>query len=229
MNPEKIGEFIKKLRLDNNLTQKDLADKYGVTYQAVSKWENGKNIPDIALLKEMSKDFNISIEDLLEGKKTNSKSFNYKWLFLVIAILVVIILSIIIIHNKDHNIKFKTITSSCEQFKLSGSILYNSSKSYIYISNINYCGGDDLEEYQSISCSLYEKVNNSNIKIKDCEDTKNNILLENYLKDLKITIDNYEQSCKNYKEDSLYLEIKATDKNNKLIVYNIPLKIEDNC
>ena len=54
MEQEKIGKFIKKLRKENNLTQKDLADKYGVTYQAVSKWETGKNIPDISLLKEIS-------------------------------------------------------------------------------------------------------------------------------------------------------------------------------
>ena len=68
MEQEKIGKFIKKIRKENNLTQKDLADKYGVTYQAVSKWETGKNIPDISLLKEISKDFNVNIEDLLEGK-----------------------------------------------------------------------------------------------------------------------------------------------------------------
>ena len=49
MNQEKVGKFIKKLRIDNNLTQAEFADKLGVTYQAVSKWENGKNVPDIAL------------------------------------------------------------------------------------------------------------------------------------------------------------------------------------
>ena len=43
MNQEKIGTFIKNLRKKNNLTQQALADKYNVTYQAVSKWENGKN------------------------------------------------------------------------------------------------------------------------------------------------------------------------------------------
>ena len=52
MEQEKIGKFIKKIRVDNGLTQKDLADKLGVTYQAVSKWENGKNIPDIMILKQ---------------------------------------------------------------------------------------------------------------------------------------------------------------------------------
>ena len=73
MDQEKIGKFIKEIRIKNNLTQKDLAEKYGVTYQAVSKWENGKNIPDIALLKQMSQDFNINIEDILNGTYTKKK------------------------------------------------------------------------------------------------------------------------------------------------------------
>ena len=57
MNPQKVGELIKELRKNNNLTQKDLADKYGVTYQAVSKWENGTNLPDISLIKEICNDY----------------------------------------------------------------------------------------------------------------------------------------------------------------------------
>lgn len=79
MNQEKIGNLIKQIRKNNKLTQKQLADKYGVTYQAVSKWENGKNIPDISLIKQISKDFNIDIEDILEGKvkkKKNKKNIN---------------------------------------------------------------------------------------------------------------------------------------------------------
>ena len=67
MDQEKFGKFIKEIRKNNNLTQKQLADKYGVTYQAVSKWENGKNMPDIMLIKQMSKDFNI--EPALPRKK----------------------------------------------------------------------------------------------------------------------------------------------------------------
>ena len=69
MDQEKIGKFIKDLRIKNNLTQKEFADKYNVTYQAVSKWENGINLPDVTLIRQMSKDFNISIEDILDGIK----------------------------------------------------------------------------------------------------------------------------------------------------------------
>ena len=68
MDQEKIGDLIKKIRKENNLTQKELADKLGVTYQAVSKWETGKNIPDIAILKQISDEFNINIDDLLNGE-----------------------------------------------------------------------------------------------------------------------------------------------------------------
>ena len=67
MDQNKIGNLIKELRKKDNLTQEKFAEKYGVTYQAVSKWENGKNIPDISLLKQICDDYNIDINDLLDG------------------------------------------------------------------------------------------------------------------------------------------------------------------
>ena len=51
MDQNEFGKLIKEIRKKNNLTQKDLADKYNVTYQAVSKWENGK--------KDFEADFEI--------------------------------------------------------------------------------------------------------------------------------------------------------------------------
>ena len=72
MDQEKFGKLIKEIRKKNNLTQKQFADKYNVTYQAVSKWENGLNMPDILLIRQISKDFNISLDELFDGeyKKT---------------------------------------------------------------------------------------------------------------------------------------------------------------
>lgn len=69
----KIGKFIKEIRKKNHLTQAEFADMYKVTYQAVSKWENGKNMPDVSLLKQISKDFDVNIEDLLEGEYCTEK------------------------------------------------------------------------------------------------------------------------------------------------------------
>ena len=51
MDQERFGKIIKYIRNKNKLTQKQFADKYNVTYQAVSKWENGKNMPDISIIK----------------------------------------------------------------------------------------------------------------------------------------------------------------------------------
>ena len=61
MDQEKIGQTIKEIRKKHNLTQAEFAKKYNVTYQAVSKWETGKNIPDIALLTRICNDFEIDI------------------------------------------------------------------------------------------------------------------------------------------------------------------------
>ena len=63
MDPERIGKFIRQLRQENHLTQKQLAEQLGVTYQAVSKWENGKNIPDILMLKKISILYNIDMKE----------------------------------------------------------------------------------------------------------------------------------------------------------------------
>ena len=60
-----IGNNIKQLRQKNNLTQEQVAGKLGVSYQAVSKWENGANTPDIALLPEIANLFGGTIDSLL--------------------------------------------------------------------------------------------------------------------------------------------------------------------
>ena len=94
MNQEKFGKFIKELRQKHNLTQKEFADKYHVTYQAVSKWENGKNMPDSSLIKQISEDFNISLEELYNGEfKPNKK--NKK--IILITLLIILTLSLFII------------------------------------------------------------------------------------------------------------------------------------
>lgn len=232
MNPEKIGKFIKELRKKNNLTQQELADKYGVTYQAVSKWERGINLPEISLIKEMSNDFNISIESLLDGDVScNNVKNNYKKYISIIVIILVIIVSVILIvnkYNKEDTFDFKTLSTTCQEFKVSGSIAYDKIKSSIYISHIDYCGGNDNTIYKSITCSLYESSDNNISKISSCPE-KENLTLEDYLKDITLKIDHYTQNCKNYHDNSLYLEISATSDSEKITTYRIPLRLNNNC
>lgn len=230
MNSEKVGKFIKEIRTKNNLTQKQFADKYGVTYQAVSKWENGINLPDVALIKQISKDFNISIDDIFEGKVTNNNN-NNRNLFLAFGLIIIIMILLIVVVLKTihySQFEFKTLSTTCDKFKVSGSIAYDSNKSSIYISRIDYCGGDDNTSYKKIECNLYEKNKDTVTKISGCK-SNTNITLEEYLKEIELSIDNYAKTCKNYTNDSLYLEVSATDDNDKVTTYNIPLSLNENC
>ena len=61
MNPEKVGNLILQLRKEKNLTQKQLSELLGISDKAVSKWERGLGCPDISLLNDISKIFNVNI------------------------------------------------------------------------------------------------------------------------------------------------------------------------
>lgn len=64
---KKIGEFIRKRRKSHNLTQKDLAEKLNISFQAVSKWETGETLPDVGILLELAGVLNTSTDKILSG------------------------------------------------------------------------------------------------------------------------------------------------------------------
>ena len=61
-----IGNKIKELRRSKGMSQKDIADKLGVTSQAVSKWENDGSLPEMTMLPDIASLFGIQIDDLFE-------------------------------------------------------------------------------------------------------------------------------------------------------------------
>lgn len=73
MNQEQIGKFISTLRKEKNMTQIELANKLGITDRAISKWENGRGLPDVSLFEPLCKELNISINELLKGEKSEYK------------------------------------------------------------------------------------------------------------------------------------------------------------
>ena len=79
LNLEKIGNKISEQRKQKGFTQATLADTLYVTHQAVSKWENGRSIPSIEVLIELTALFNISIDYLLDN--TDVKENDYATLF----------------------------------------------------------------------------------------------------------------------------------------------------
>lgn len=68
MDAKKTGAYISKLRKERNMTQKELAERLNVSDKAVSKWETGKGLPDVDSLLTLSREFSVSVNELLLGE-----------------------------------------------------------------------------------------------------------------------------------------------------------------
>ena len=226
---EQIGSIIKDIRKKNNLTQNEFASILGVTFQAVSKWENDKSIPDITILKDISNKFNVDLNYLISGKKVNinKKSF-FKKNMIIITVIVFIIISVcVFLFSHKHNYEFKTLNGETKDIKVTGSITYDESKSSIYL-NVDY-NADDTQKYSYIKCTLYEKHQDILNVISEKEYLeKTPVSLKEYLKMISFVIDNYSPSCKYYKDSNLYLEISAKIDEEKSVTYKVPIKF-NNC
>ena len=75
MDMQKIGTQIALLRKDKGLTQAGLGQRLGVTFQAVSKWERGETLPDIAILADLAEVLETTIDFILKG---GEKAMNYR-------------------------------------------------------------------------------------------------------------------------------------------------------
>ena len=76
MDQIKIGKFISECRKKENLTQAQLAEKLNITDRAVSKWENGKAMPDSSIMLSLCEILKISVNELLRGEEINMENNN---------------------------------------------------------------------------------------------------------------------------------------------------------
>ena len=76
MNQVKIGKFIAECRKKNNLTQMQLAEKLNITDRAISKWENGKAMPDSSIMLDLCNELKISVNELLSGEMIDMNNYN---------------------------------------------------------------------------------------------------------------------------------------------------------
>ena len=79
MEQEKIGKFILQLRKEKGMTQKELAEKLGVTDRAISKWENGRGMPELSLMKALCDELGVSVNELLSGEKIEREDYQEKF------------------------------------------------------------------------------------------------------------------------------------------------------
>ena len=112
MDAMKTGALIAQARKEKGLTQKELAEKVYVSVQAVSKWEKGKNFPDLALMEPLADELGLTVTELLAGERGEQpgeetvrdslrfgesqlrpKIKRWKWLFLAAAVLLLVILA----------------------------------------------------------------------------------------------------------------------------------------
>ena len=78
MDQKQTGRFIAERRRELGLTQKELAEKLGITDRAVSKWENGRCMPDLSLLRPLSAILKVGIIDLLSGEIISERDYRRK-------------------------------------------------------------------------------------------------------------------------------------------------------
>lgn len=78
MNQEKIGKFIAERRKIKKITQANLAEKLNITDRAISKWENGKSMPDSSIMLELCNILGISVNELLSGELINMNDYDKK-------------------------------------------------------------------------------------------------------------------------------------------------------
>lgn len=78
MEHEKIGKFIFEIRKQKGLTQKELAEKIGVSDKTISKWECGNSIPDTTYLESLCNSLDISVNELLSGQCLTGENYSEK-------------------------------------------------------------------------------------------------------------------------------------------------------
>ncbi|MGN0470751.1 MAG: helix-turn-helix domain-containing protein [Acutalibacteraceae bacterium] len=78
MDTVKVGKFISELRREKHLTQEQLGEKIGVTNKTISRWENGNYLPSIEMLEMLSKEFSVSINEILCGERINDSEYRKK-------------------------------------------------------------------------------------------------------------------------------------------------------
>lgn len=240
MNPKQIGNLIYELRTKNNLTQKELADRLLVTSQAISKWENGRGIPDIEMLQKLSEIFNIDISELLAGKiNKKRKVLKDKKIITGIIIITILLLSSVVIVkilDKDSNIgdfKISKLASDNDSFHIKGIIAYSNNKKSIYISKVDYSNHEEQKKYLGLECILYENDGTMEKRISECKSEKsgNNQVytLSELLEEIEFNVDSYSCSCDNPVCKNLYLKINAFNQDKETITYNIPIELDKNC
>ena len=79
MKQSTLGSYIRSLRLQNGMTQAQLAQKIGVTDKAVSKWERDLSCPDISSIPKLAQVLGVSVDELMQSKAAPKEENGSEW------------------------------------------------------------------------------------------------------------------------------------------------------
>lgn len=206
----KTGELLKKLRLDKKLTQDELANLIYVDRTAISKWECGKSIPDYDSLTRLSNVFDISINEIIEGKlivNIKKKKLKYNKIIAIIImfslaiVLLFLILYFILNYKKTIIYNINAESKNCEI--KNGLLVYTNEKSYFSLGNID-CN-KNIEKIE-----IYFKETGKDLILIDSQESDSILLFESN------GYNEYEINKFKYKNNNVYVKIYF-DNNEELI------------
>lgn len=217
---EKVGSFIAKLRKEKGMTQEDLAQHLMVSDKAVSKWEGGKNLPDIECQRKICKLFNISMEELHNGERNVKERIRKQKLFKRYKIFKILLLSLIPIFVFLFSyfiINFRSIklyyskdirNNDNDTVHINVMVLKNNKKIFMLLNDITLVD----YEIQATDFTTLNIYSNNNI-IYATNDIRNEILF--YKKNQEMDLDN------------ITVEIIITTIDEKVIKYSSKLNLHE--
>ncbi len=104
MNNKLIATYLLKKRKEIGITQKELADQMGVTFQAVSRWEKGDSIPDLGVLDQLATFYNVSIDKILQRDTLSKEEFSPRWIMFGAIIIMYLIGLFAVAFGKDSSL-----------------------------------------------------------------------------------------------------------------------------
>ena len=163
----RTGEFLAKLRNEKGYTQQKLADKIHVTNKAISNWENGRSNPDLDMMKELAKIFDVTVDELYAGKRVDEKDVIFKRkikkLFIrsfitlfVINFLLLFVYFLLTVNS----VKFYVLDLDDDFINTTGGYyIVNKNKSILHLDKLELDSDIDSNTY----IELYEKSSTENI------------------------------------------------------------------
>lgn len=224
MDQEKIGRFIKKLRVEKGWTQDELAEKLYVRRQSISKWEIGKTSPDSENFKLLSEIFNVSIDELISGEYISKKdaiakseelkikiiddanivkSKNKLLKKMIIALFIILILCFTLYYFVMTYNRFKMyyITGSSDGVSITDGLLFETNeKIFFQLGNVN------IDKEEILSTTIYYLKDGDQNLIYQSNDYDNR-----YIQDNKNYPEYFNTDVSNF-IDNLYVKLKTKER-----------------